>query len=65
MPVSNSTETASTLVVGAVGMTLPEIINNWVSIFVGIVSGIWVTYQLVSAIKRDIRRARKFKKRRS
>ena len=64
MPVSNSTETASTLVVGAVGMTLPEIINNWVSIFVGIVSGIWVTYQLISAIKRDIRKTKKLKKRR-
>ncbi len=58
---SNSAETASTLVVGAVGMTLPQFINTWGGVLITLLTIIWLSYKIYSTIKDDLYKWKKRK----
>ncbi len=52
MPTQSPTEVGNTLLVGAIGTALPTIVSNWVTIVVGILTGVWITIQIIDKLRK-------------
>ncbi len=49
-------ETAATLNIAAIGIIVPQIVQNWATFLLTIISIIWVAYHIVARIREDIKK---------
>jgi hypothetical protein len=52
----SSSETANTLLIGAIGIIVPQIVQNWATFLLTIASFVWVVYQIIRAIREDVKK---------